>query len=472
MSEMFTKFYPVTDDVSITELAASVRPSTKQLSWQSMEMYGFIHFGMNTFTDAEWGDGTTDPTMFNPSVLDALQWAEVAKASGLGQLILTAKHHDGFCLWPSQYTEYSVKNSPWQNGKGDVVKELADACRQVGLKFGVYLSPWDRHEPTYGDSPAYNQYFLNQLHELLTQYGEIAEVWFDGACGEGPNGKQQEYDFEAYYALIRKLQPEAVIAIMGPDVRWVGTEEGFGRLTEWSVLPIEAMDKRIIASHSQQTIDDGLLEADFDLENQDLGNRSVLAQSSGLVWYPSEVDVSIRPGWFYHTSQDQAVKSSEELFEIYLKSVGRNSTLLLNIPPDTRGLIHEQDVLSLKGFKARLTDAFSNNLATTALDYQMPKVGYLSLLPQIPFHFGFESPITVNCLSLSELIAEGQVVENFTLHALVDGHWVNVTSGTTIGYKRILTFPDVTSTEFKLTITQSRREAYINHVGLHAISHY
>lgn len=468
MSQLFNKFYPVTDPSNAVAIANEVRPTEKQLKWQQMEMYGFIHFGMNTFTDAEWGDGTADPSLFNPTELDAMQWARTAKRAGLGQIILTAKHHDGFCLWPSKYTEYSVKNSPWKDGKGDLVRELADACREVGIKFGVYLSPWDRHEPTYGDSPAYNQYFLNQLTEVLTEYGEVAEVWFDGACGEGPNGKKQEYDFEAYYTLIRKLQPDAVIAIMGPDVRWVGTEEGFGRLTEWSVLPIEKMDQRVIAANSQQTIELGIFEASFDLEKENLGSREMIAKSSALAWYPSEVDVSIRPGWFYHTYQDKDVKTPDQLFQIYLNSVGRNSTLLLNLPPDTRGLLHEVDVASLEGFADQLEAVFGNNLVAKST-LQVPECGYITVAEGESVTITLDAPITTNCFGISEHIAEGQVVENFTLEALVDDNWVTVTEGTTIGYRRILTFDNITANTFKVTINATRRDAYLTNLGLYTI---
>ncbi|OGD10521.1 MAG: hypothetical protein A2Y86_08705, partial [Candidatus Aminicenantes bacterium RBG_13_62_12] len=225
--------------------AAHIIPSPNQLAWQEMEFIAFAHFGMNTFTDREWGEGTESPSLFNPTDFDARQWARVLKEAGLKMLIVTAKHHDGFCLWPSQGTEHSVKSSPWRQGKGDVVREVAEACREAGLKFGIYLSPWDRHEPTYGDSPAYNEHFRSQLRELLTNYGEVGEVWFDGACGEGPNGKRQEYDWPSYYRVVRECQPKAVIFGMGPDLRWVGTETGYGRETEWSVVPMEIREPMI-----------------------------------------------------------------------------------------------------------------------------------------------------------------------------------------------------------------------------------
>jgi alpha-L-fucosidase len=280
-----------------------------------MELTAFAHFSINTFTDREWGVGDEDPQLFNPSQLDAKQWARVFKEAGMKMIILTTKHHDGFCLWPTKYTDHSVKSSPWRNGKGDVVREVAEACREFGLKLGIYLSPWDRHEPSYGDSPRYNEFFKNLLRELLTNYGEVAEVWFDGACGEGPNGKRQVYDWPGYYKVIRELQPNAVIAIMGPDVRWVGTESGYGRETEWSVVPSSLRGlTQLPTSLSQEALDSSFLP--MDLTQADLGSRDRITHASALAWYPSEVDVSIRPGWFYRQSQDEQVKSPEKLFDI------------------------------------------------------------------------------------------------------------------------------------------------------------
>lgn len=289
-------------------IAAHVVPSERQLQWQQMEFTGFICYGINTFTDSEWGTGREDPKLFAPTELNARQWARTAREAGMKMLLLTCKHHDGFCLWPSRYTDFSVASTPWRDGKGDLVREVADACRAEGLKFAVYLSPWDMNHPSYG-TDAYNDYFINQLEELLTQYGPIAEVWFDGACGEGPNGKKQVYDFERYFATIRRLQPEAVIAIMGPDVRWVGTESGYGRDTEWSVIPASRNMLERIAASSQQERGTGTFVPEGDMMVQNLGGRDKLATADGVIWYPSEVDVSIRPGWYYHAAQDTLVKS-------------------------------------------------------------------------------------------------------------------------------------------------------------------
>ena len=308
------------------DMVSRLVPTPQQLEWQQMEFTAFLHFGMNTFTGNEWGHGTDSPELFNPSELDCEQWVKALKDGGFKMALITAKHHDGFCLWPTATTEYSVKNSPWKDGKGDVVRELRDACEKYGMKFGVYLSPWDRNAPSYGDSPAYNKFFIEQLTELLSNYGEVHEVWFDGACGEGPNGKKQEYDWTAILAKIRELQPKAVTAIMGDDVRWVGNEGGMGRDTEWSATAM--------APGSYTEKNEAMAALGIDNMSKDLGSRELIAKAQEAYWYPSEVDVSIRPGWFYHADQDERVRSLANLVNIYYRSVGCNSVLLLNIPPD------------------------------------------------------------------------------------------------------------------------------------------
>jgi len=328
------RILPTDSTAALEAKAGRVVPAERQVAWQGLEFQAFVHFGMNTFTDREWGQGTEDPRLFNPLEFDASQWAEAFKAAGMRGVVFSAKHHDGFCLWPSRFTDHSVAQSLWREGKGDAVREVADACRQAGLKFGVYLSPWDRHEPTYGDSPRYNDFFLNQLRELLTQYGEISEVWFDGACGEGPNGKRQVYDWGAYWRLIRELQPRAVISIMGPDVRWIGNEAGVARESEWSVVPTSQMDDWPAEK------DPGGI-AGINAQAPDLGSTRAIAESARrggrLFWYPGQVDVSIRPGWFYHAAEDMRVKTIGHLLDIYYTSVGGNAQLLLNVPPDRRG---------------------------------------------------------------------------------------------------------------------------------------
>lgn len=473
---------PGDSPTEIIRKAANVVPSSRQLAWQRLEFIAFAHFGMNTFMDQEWGTGTESPSVFNPTNFDARQWVRVLKGAGIKLLILTAKHHDGFCLWPSKYTDHSVKNSPWKGGTGDVVAEVAEACKKAGLKFGVYLSPWDRHEKTYGDSPVYNEHFRSQLRELLTNYGEIAEVWFDGANGEGPNGKTQVYDWQSYYKVIRELQPNAVIAIMGPDVRWVGTESGYGRETEWSVLPNVTQNLDAIAASSQRFPVDGAF-APKDLMGEDLGSREKMKNASSLVWYPAETDVSIRPGWFYHASQDELVKSSGKLVDIYYSSVGRNSVLLLNIPPNRSGRIHESDIKSLVGMRKILDQTFRNNLALGArvtASNERPGHSARSMVEPGDENYwttddGVESATLEFQLSerrafdramLQENISVGQRIESFRLEAFSDNEWKAIVRGTTIGYKRLLRFPAVTTTKVRFVIEQSRTSPTLSSFGL------
>ena len=275
--------------------AMRVRPSARQIAWQKMEFYAFVHFGMNTFTNRDWGTGNEDPKHFHPTEFDPGQWVAACKSAGMTGLILTCKHHDGFCLWPSKLTDHCVRNSAWKSGDGDVVREVADACRAGGIEFGVYLSPWDRHEATYGDCAAYNRFFTGQLEELLTSYGPVFCIWFDGACGEGPNGKRQVYDWDAYYATIRRLQPDAVISVCGPDTRWCGNEAGQCRKNEWSVVPAVLQDVEKIEQKSQK-VDDGQFSRRITSADDDLGSRDAIRHAGPLVWYPAEVNTSIRPG--------------------------------------------------------------------------------------------------------------------------------------------------------------------------------
>ena len=314
--------------------AAHLVPTTQQLAWQQLEYTAFIHFGINTFVGREWGDGTEPPHKFNPTELDAMQWVQTFKEAGMKMVILTAKHHDGFCLWPTETTSHSVKTSPWRNGKGDLVREVKNACDALGMKFGVYLSPWDRNAVSYGDSPRYNEFFGQQLTELLTWYGRVDQFWFDGAFSESLDGRQQVYDWASYYQLIYSLQPEAVIAIMGEDVRWVGTETGYGRATEWSVTAYAPGGQPKMMAINERL---GL-----DAMTPDLGSRELINRADRLFWYPAEVDVSIRPGWFYHAREDNRVKSLASLVDIYFNSIGMNAVLLINVPPDQRGLIHQK----------------------------------------------------------------------------------------------------------------------------------
>ena len=444
-------------------------PSPAQLAWQRQEKTLFIHFGVNTFTDREWGDGKEDPRIFNPTKLDARQWAKAAKAGGFRIMILTAKHHDGFCLWPSKYTEHSVKNSPWKDGKGDVVREFADACRAEGLKAGLYLSPWDRHEPSYGNSPEYNKYYMNQLTELLTNYGEIVEVWFDGACAEGPNGKRQEYDWPAYWGLVRKLQPNAVMfSDAGPDVRWIGNEQGFAGEECWSTV-----DPSVWVSPGKAA--DGAREPQKRLHSGDRG---------GTVWRAGECDVSIRPGWFYHTKENENVRSVDNLVDLYFKSVGRNSLLLLNVPPTPEGLLHEMDVNRLAEFRAKLDETFRTNLAFNAKatttnaregfaasnvtdgdieTYWSANDGTASA--SIELDLG--QPVTFGIACMQERIALGQRVESYRIEYLDGAEWKLAAKGTTIGHKKLDRFSPVTAQRVRLVIEKALACPTISNFAIH-----
>ena len=440
----------------------------QQLDWQKLEMTAFIHFTVNTFTDMEWGHGDESPEIFNPTELDVRQWAKTLKDAGMKLVILTCKHHDGFCLWPTKTTKHSVASSPWKDGQGDVVKELREACDEFGLKFGVYLSPWDRNAACYGDSPKYNQFFKDQLTELLTWYGKVDEVWFDGACGEGPNGKKQEYDWDLYYSTIHELQPEAVVAVVGEDVRWVGTESGYGRETEWSVTTLAPGGRP-----NYKTINEKL---GINAMSEDLGSREMIDKASQLFWFPAEVDVSIRPGWFYHKSQDSQVKSLVKMVDIYFSSVGRNAVLLLNIPPDTRGLIHENDVARLKEFRAYLDEMLdedillnassTNKKAQKVVDGDTETYWNIEQLPATA-EFKLDKKKKFNVLSIQEYIQEGQRVESFKLEAFADGQWKELAYSTTIGYKKMLRFNAVISDHLRLTIEDARDGALISNLSLY-----
>ena len=458
--------------------AAHVIPTPRQLEWQQKELTAFLHFGINTFTDKEWGDGKEDPKLFNPTKLDANQWVTVLKEAGFQQVILTAKHHDGFCLWPSKFTEHSVKNSLWNNGQGDVLKELADACVKQKMDLGVYLSPWDRHETTYG-SDAYNTYFKNQLRELLTNYGPITEVWFDGAIGEGPNGKKQTYDWQGYFDLTRELQPDATIAVMGPDVRWVGTESGYGRESEWSVIPIADTTGMCEVNVMDNTIKPIIKETE-----DEIAGINQLGFAKALKWYPSEVDVSIRPGWFYHSTEDNYIKSPEKLMDIYFNSIGKNSTLLLNIPPDKNGLINDRDVNVLKVFHNNLRQIFNQNIGKEAsisdsefnfnhtpskvVDEKMNTYWSPSAKNSAPnLLFEWKEPIWFNVLSISEYIKYGQRIGSFKLEIFENDEWITKVSGTTVGYKRLLTFPYIRTNKARLIFSDFRFTPMISEVGFY-----
>jgi alpha-L-fucosidase len=410
------------------------RPSAAQLAWQREELALFLHFGVNTFTDREWGDGREDPAVFAPTSLDARQWARTARAGGFRTIVLTAKHHDGFCLWPSATTEHTVARSPWRGGAGDVVRELVDACRAEGVRAGVYLSPWDRNSPVYGDSPRYNDLYAAQLTELLTRYGPMAQVWFDGANGEGPNGRRQAYDWPRTFALVRRLQPDAVIfSDAGPDVRWCGNERGHAGDPNWSTVDPDAVPypgatgERVIAA----------------LQHGD---------PAGTIWRPSEADVSIRPGWFHHPAEDARVRAVDDLVELYFTSVGRNSKLLLNVPPTRDGLLHPTDVARLAALRERLTTMFARDLAAgarAAWRRTGPRTAVLEL--------DLGAPAAVGIARLEEPIERGQSVARHALMGERNGEWRVLARGATIGNARLHRFPTAAVRRLRVVIEDAVR---------------
>ena len=405
-------------------------PSASQLAWQRDELALFLHFGVNTFTDREWGDGHEDPAIFDPTQLDARQWARTAKAGGARALILTAKHHDGFCLWSSRLTEHSVARSAWRGGAGDVVREFTDACRSEELRAGLYLSPWDRNAPVYGDSPRYNDFYCDQLTELLTRYGPISEVWFDGANGEGPNGRRQVYDWPRIFGLVRRLQPRAVMfSDAGPDVRWCGNEAGVAGDPNWSSVDPAAVP---YPGASGGAVIAALQHGD----------------PHGAVWRPAETDTSIRPGWFYHAAEDERVKPVDQLVGIWLTSVGRNSKLLLNVPPTRDGVLHATDVAGLAQLRAQLTSLFAEDFAAgRPVDWRV--TGRRTAVA----HVDLGKAVTIGLARLEEDIARGQCVARYAIQGTADGRdWRELARGTTVGYRKVDRFEPTAARNVRVVV--------------------
>ncbi len=460
-------------------------PSARQLAWQDLEFTGFIHFGPNTFTDKEWGHGDEPAEVFNPTAFDAKQWVRVMRAAGMKGVVITAKHHDGFCNWPTSKSAHSVASSPWKNGKGDVLRELSDACHEGGLKFGVYLSPWDRNNPEYGSGEAYNAYFRDQLREVLTQYGDIFEVWFDGACGEGPNGKRQVYDFPSFRALVRELQPNAVMfSDVGPDIRWVGNESGWAGDTCWAMLKAEGHGIGNDNPPSAKSLNEG----DIDGES----------------WIPAECDVSIRPGWFYHAHEDLKVKTPAQLFDLWERSVGHNANLHLNFPVDRRGLIHENDAAAVLGLRALIDATYGDGTdlarggATSASNTRGEASSGAAVRPlgnpyasanavdgdattywatddavraaSIDIELDASKPF--DRVVLAEPIALGQRIAKFRVSVSSGGdsqkrEWITLAEGMTVGHKRIVRVPLTTASALRIEILESRACPMLSLVSVH-----
>ncbi|HEY0654572.1 MAG TPA: alpha-L-fucosidase [Chryseosolibacter sp.] len=450
-------------------------PSAAQMQWHEMETNAFIHFTTNTFTDLEWGNGDESPKIFNPTNINVDQWITTLKDAGFKGVILTCKHHDGFCLWPSKETDHSIEKSPYKNGKGDIVKEVSDACKAHGLKFGVYLSPWDRNHADYGRAP-YIDYYRKQLKEIFTSYGPVFEMWFDGANGGtgyygGANERRsingsQYYDWPGTLDLVRQMEPDVIFfSDAGPGVRWVGNERGVAGETNWnSITP------------------DTLYAGKGGIEK--LLNTG---HENGTAWIPAETDVSIRPGWFYHAKEDSLVKSPEKLLDIYLTSVGRGSTLLLNVPPDRRGLIHENDVAALQGWRKLLDEEFKTNVAEGAkvvasnLRGDSEKFSGSNVtdgrketywatddeIKSASLELSWGEPRSIKYVLLQEYIQLGQRVKAFTVEAKVGEQWKKIAEGTTIGYKRILKFDPMETAAIRVTIVDAKACPLISNVAVY-----
>ena len=469
-----TIYYSFSNQITESSLKPnSVVPSEKLFNYQKMELIGFIHFTVKTFTDREWGYGDENPEIFNPTELDTDQWARTAKNAGMKQLILTAKHHDGFCLWPSEFTEHSIKQSPYKNGEGDVVDEFVKSCKKYGLKAGLYLSPWDRNHELYG-YPEYIVYYKNQLKELLTNYGEINEIWFDGANGgDGYYGGANEirkidpetyYGWDSIFYMVKQLQPNIkIFSDAGPDVHWIGNENGFAGETFWSMFNPDSIT---IGKSNTKYLNTG--------------------DVNGESWVVGQCDVSIRPGWFYHKSEDSLVKSPQELVDIYYKSVGRNAILLLNIPPDKRGLLHDNDIKSLTDFKNILDETFSKNLAlnqeAVSSNYRNGNFGfdpqnvidgninsywanYENTMP-VDIIVNFSEKIEFDRILIQEPIKLGQRISEFNIEIYNNGKWQQIFEGTTVGYKRLVRVDPVVTDKMKLTFTKSNNTVAISNIGV------
>lgn len=434
-------------------------PSANQMEWHKMQYYAFVHFGPNTFTGEEWGSGAERPEVFNPEKLDCKQWVKVFKDAGMSGVIITAKHHDGFCLWPSKFSKHTVAQSKWRGGNGDVLAELAKACKEGGLKFGVYLSPWDRNHPAYG-TPEYNQVFANMLEEVLTNYGEIFEVWFDGANGEGPNGKRQEYDWDLFFSVVRKHQPKAVIFGDAFDIRWVGNERGIGSATNWATLN-KSRYGPATPFHAE------------------LGEGN----EGSADYCPAEADVSIRPGWFWRASEDGKVKTTDQLMEIYEKSIGRGCNLLLNVPPNADGLVSLQDVEALMKFRSAREWWYSRDSATDKRVYAShtrPGLSAASLTDGRYETYWSPAQNRAACVlvdlkdgddvisvELQEYVPLGQRVKKFSIEAEVNHKWRRIGEGTTIGYRRIIPVTPVTASKIRVNFEESLASPVISAIKIY-----
>lgn len=460
-----------------TERLTAVTPDERQLEFLDMKYYNFIHFGMNTFYDREWGDGKEKLKKFSPKHLDTDQWCRVLKKTGSKGIIFTAKHHDGFCLFDTQYTQHNVMNTPFGR---DIVKMLSESCKKYGLKLGLYLSPWDRHESSYG-SESYNDFFVNQLTELCSNYGDIFAFWFDGACGEGSKGKKQVYDWERYYTVIRQLQPNAVISICGPDVRWIGNEGGQVRNSEWSVIPGEKDSNTLVMDNSQTDMSQTMaMMKKLDDTDSDLGSRAVVESYKNLVFKPAEADVSITYGWFYHDSLyyfPRKRRTAKFLSQVFFNTVGGNASMLLNVPPNTDGLISEREIETLEEFTRLISAPFKNpvsdcSFSAIRLDTSERKLTDTYCCfddDETSFKITFPAEKSISALYMEEDLRYSQRIEEFKVYAKYkdDIRYYEVYRGTVIGSGKIIRFPDyLNAEEIVITPTQSRKNPILKKVIL------
>ncbi len=461
------------------EKANQAVPNKRQLDWMNVEFAGLISFGLNTFTGREEGTGFEEPDLFNPTAFAPLQWARIARLCGMKALMLNVKHHDGFCLWPTEQTDYSVKSSKWLDGKGDVVAALSKCCKEEGIKFGIAISPLDFHEPTFGAGEKYNKFFMELLKELLTNYGDIYAVWLDGATGQGKDGKTQVYDWEGYFKLIRKLQPNAAITNCGPDVRWCGNNKGVCRESEWSVLP------SYYRFFDNETCEYTAPKTKVNFSEPDLGGRKKVKKADDFVFYPAEVTMPLRDGWFYKKAEDLSTKPLSKLEKAYLGSVGSNASLLLGLSPLPDGTMPPQDIETLSTFGAVLSLHFKDNSAVDSKmqgnckldDLHAPSMalpdrkgywhsGFDSDAPELILDMGDDYDI--DRVVLAENIETGQQIEEFTLYFEVDGKWKKVYSGTTIGRKKICELKIFMRTQkIKLVVEKTRSFATIKEFSVY-----
>ncbi len=441
------------------DLYTSIVPNRRQLIIQDMKYYAFIHYGVNTFTNREWGNGKESESIFNPVKQNTDQWCEAIKEAGMKGVILTCKHHDGFCLWQTETTEHSIKNSPYKNGTGDVVREVSESCKKYGLKFGVYLSPWERNAKCYG-TPEYNDFYIRQLTELLTNYGDIFMLWLDGACGAKADGQPvQKYDFERIWSTALELQPDIVMSGCAPDVRWIGNESGKTRESEWNVVPKFEYDQQNIAANCQTDDDMKKFQKRCqDVMLPDMGSRDFLSNYDEFMWYPAEVDVSIRLGWFYHPMQRLTLKSLNHLMKIYYNSAGNNSLMLLNIPPDRKGLLANADVRRLKEMGKWIKK--EDELVVKDVKSETVNNGF-----EIKLTFPAQS---IDRIRLAEDTTKSQRVERFSIHS----SGKKIFDGTIIGFSRIAVFEPIVTDNLTIKITECRKEPYINKTEVVATGAY